>query len=136
MNIRKVLLNAADLIERHESDYRFTSTNIPSGKCGSPGCALGWIAYAAGWKKADGSFLDEIAIKIGNKNDEDFYNRMEIATGIGKFPMWSVQQVADGLRIYADKYHPDYDGLQVTTWDSLDSIYRPPVLEPQEVDNE
>ena len=78
MNVRKILLDAADLIERHEPEYDFGSTDIPKG----------------------------------------FYRRMEAANDKPWFSLWKPQEVADGLRVYADHYYPtdSYDGREKADW--------------------
>src|SRR6185437_10876015 len=45
MNVYNAIMRAADHIERHPQEFNFNSTSIPDGPgCGTPGCALGWIA--------------------------------------------------------------------------------------------
>ena len=107
MNIRKAILKAADSIEKHEDQYRFGSIDIPDG-CGTPGCALGWIGHHLGWKEeeyVDGDFFDSISKVLGIEHHNRFYDRMD-DIGPEFFALWTPQEAADGLRKYADVWHP------------------------------
>ena len=47
MNLRNAILQAADTIEQNPSLFEFTSVQRPDPECGTPACALGWIAAYA-----------------------------------------------------------------------------------------
>jgi hypothetical protein len=48
MSIRNALLSAANKIEANPSLFDFNSIYVPDGGCGSPGCAIGWVAHFRG----------------------------------------------------------------------------------------
>lgn len=113
MNIRQAILRAANHIGRHPMEFDFNSTETPSGPgCGTPGCAMGWLASFLGcdtgsWWKVD---------KALGCSTSEFYIRMDEMSGGGRpeefgpyIPgRWrkSAAVCADALRLYADKYHP------------------------------
>jgi hypothetical protein len=107
MNIREAILKAADHIERNPRDFNFDHAGIPD-SCGSPGCAIGWIAYFADVMAKD-SMLDEppvtrICPELLGVGEGEFYTRMNNLGGL----VWidSGPQCASALRMYARKYHP------------------------------
>ena len=103
MNIRTAILKAADSIERNPHLFSFGSVAIPNKDCGTPGCAIGWIAYH---RKGDvifgRSWLPHKTIGI---SDVQFYKRM-INIYDGHKWKFSADECASTLRKYADKYHP------------------------------
>jgi hypothetical protein len=47
MNIYNAIMKAADQVETHPESFDFWVNDIPE-RCGSPGCALGWIGFYLG----------------------------------------------------------------------------------------
>ena len=105
--IRNAVLLAADYIEKFPSEFDFFALNVPTGKhCGSPGCALGWIAHFMGHRLDDWSGL----VGVG---DIEFYERMDAFEGhdadaAGQYGNWkgSAELCAKALRQYAEAYLP------------------------------
>ena len=115
MNTRDAILKAADHIERHPDQFDFTSIDLP--QCGSPACALGWIAFFLGGGKA---YRQQRRAHIGycslGCNVETwlgidalrFYRRLfEIQPG------WSrdARLCSAALRRYVRRYHPVPRGM-------------------------
>jgi len=113
MNTYQAIMRAANYIERHPQEFNFRTTSIPDGPgCGSPGCALGWIAVfsdpEASYYKSPGYPKDYRSIGAIAENalnccsSLDFYFRMDAI--ISK---WREDPTACalGLRLYAEKYH-------------------------------
>ena len=103
MEIREAILKAADSIEMNPELFNFSSTVLPSRDCGTPGCALGWIATYS-----DGACLTScgrgwLYDRVLDINDSLFYNRM---SAISFYWITSAEECAKALRAYADKYHP------------------------------
>jgi hypothetical protein len=45
----EIILQAANHIEKAPEDWKFDTIVVPKGpKCGTPGCAAGWISYFGG----------------------------------------------------------------------------------------
>ena len=109
MRIREAILKAADSIEQNPTLFRFSSVDIP-GECGSPGCALGWIAHHVGWVENGRRFLDGIASVMGEDSPEAFYTKMDDLEEGGWWGT-SAYICAASLRLYADKYHPETDSI-------------------------
>lgn len=112
MDIRQAILATADLFDRNPELWNFDIVDVPA--CGTPGCAAGYIGYFMGWKVGDpicrlGSPVGPLGIDNGI-----FYQRM---------PEWAplvdsnAQQVASGLRRYADRYHPS--SVKTPDWEAL-----------------
>ena len=103
MNIRTAILKAADSIEQNPNLFNFSSILMPDSDCGTPGCALGWIAYH---RKGDAIFGSTwIAHNAIGIVDGKFYKRM-INLYDGHEWKYSADECAATLRKYADKYHP------------------------------
>lgn len=106
MNIREAILRAADMIELHPKQFDFMSIYVPS--CGTPGCAIGWIGCFMGIRdtnRSDGKTnVGYVCAEAGLPDSMEFYNRMDLIAPRG----WRRKAVlcAQGLRAYADKYHP------------------------------
>jgi len=106
MNIREAILEAADSIEQYPELFYFGSIANPDFDCGTPGCALGWIAFHCGITK--GIAIDRFSevttlLGFGPDNDDQFYDRM---TDIHCNWRNDAPDCASALRKYADKYHP------------------------------
>lgn len=99
MDIREAILAAADHIERNPDDFDFDSVSVPT-RCGSPGCAIGWVAHFARCDWGD------VAELMGLRRGDDtlLYTRLSILAGATWYQHAAV--CAKGLRAYADKYHP------------------------------
>ncbi len=110
MNIRQAILKAADSIEKNPNLFDFNSVVDPSLKCGTPGCALGWIGFHLDMERRwGGGFrngLDSVSEKIGMSDDQlKFYSVMDGLCGNYDWRK-SADECARGLRFLADKYHP------------------------------
>lgn len=117
--MRQAILKAADSIERFPSLFDFNSLELP-GKCGTPGCAIGWIAahtpgisryvdpearnYVAGPHNRTLMQTTSAMLKVEHS---EFYERMNELDGYSD-PPWNcdASRCAHVLRKYADKYHP------------------------------
>jgi hypothetical protein len=108
MNIRQAILSAADSIEQQPDSYKFSAIGLPD--CGSPACALGWIGHHLGFSMCLGDIINR-ATKIisGKENHTEFYRQMEGICDRRFFSKWTTTEIADGLRLFADKYHPEKD---------------------------
>lgn len=117
MSYRDDILWAADMIERHPEAYSWSSVDVPNHEapeCGSPGCALGWIAAHQEGREVGEPFtlvrrgyVRESASPVGVHSLE-FYGRMGAIE-----PRWKVdaKACAAALRRYADHYHPESDAI-------------------------
>ena len=99
MEIRDAILKAADHIERNPGLFSFIASHIPS-DCGTPGCAVGWINYFGGHARRAGGVINSSPLGV---DETSFYHRMN-RLGFGW--MHAAASAAQGLRAYADKYHP------------------------------
>ncbi len=111
MNIRTAILKAADSIEQNPKMFWFSSISTPD--CGTPGCALGWVAYHIGEGVLCGNSWDpwKLGRRLGILENGKymagigFYHRMDKLHG-GYDWKDSAPECAKALRLYADKYHP------------------------------
>lgn len=105
MNIRDAILAAADQIQRDPESFNYFGNDLPS--CGTPGCAIGWVAHFRGIRGSFNAASDRDAIRaIGvhwNYHSRSFVGRMDELS-----PVWrnDAAACARALRLYADKYHP------------------------------
>lgn len=118
MSYRDDILWAANMIERYPDAYSYVEVKVPNPRsplCGSPGCALGWIAAHQSDRRVGRCFTS--AWPSGNnvvaKNPLDvspgeFYGRMNAIE-----PCWKAdaKACAAALRLYADRYHPVDDAI-------------------------
>jgi alpha-beta hydrolase superfamily lysophospholipase len=114
-DIYTAIMKAADHIERNPRLFDFDRIDIP--KCGSPGCAIGWIGHFFG---ATHETLEGFAMKTllpgGSGKFYVYMNELARTTNWIKSP----KQCASTLRLYAAKYHaPKPVGLP----DSVRSIF-------------
>ncbi len=108
--MRSVILQAADSIEKFPDLFQFTSLDTPAppedGDCGTPGCALGWIAFHMGIKQTSAlngwSQSGEVYKALGIKEDCCF---PELVT-IDEYWARSPEHCARALRIFADLNFP------------------------------
>ena len=105
MEIREAILRAADSIEANLDLFDYYSTEYPKPDCGTPGCALGWIAFYDGARKGEVASYHGHEI-LGVRCSSDFYRRMTELAGDHKKWSKSAKGCAKTLRAYADKYHP------------------------------
>ena len=122
MQIREAILKAADQIEAHPYDFMFSSVCIPEDNCGSPGCALGWIAFFLGaelpafpghqeWDVVRATVA--LGIPSHGHVDCEFYRRLDsFLSGWRE----NADLCALALRLYADKYHP---AIKTPNWEAL-----------------
>ena len=104
---RIALLKAADQIESQPDTFDFHSIAYPREiKCGSPGCALGWVRLFAG---LPGNLLRITAQFLGYPDEEPFYDEMRHLVG----DEWQKDAAlcAKGLRLIADKHFPVREGI-------------------------
>ena len=66
MNIRQALLKAADSIEQHPKLFSFHSCELPN-ECGTPGCALGWLAVHLGKEEFNGRMIQKVTIMVDGR---------------------------------------------------------------------
>lgn len=110
MNIREAILAAASHIERNPVEFEWATCVTPNHPgCGTPGCALGWIACYMGTTMPR---LDSSMNRFSA-----FYKTMnDLAPGW----MDSAAICAYGLRLYADKYHPATERpIQYPDWNAI-----------------
>lgn len=102
MNIYTAIMKAADTIERYPDSFSFGSCTVPKGHdCGTPGCALGWIAFYLGHER--GSRIVEIDAAINRRSE--FYDAMkQLSPGYASW-IGNAATCAKTLRLYAAKYH-------------------------------
>lgn len=106
MNPYTAIMLAADHIEANPNLFDFEAVEIPD--CGTPGCALGWIAHFAGITTdiCDTS-ADFLGVADGHKwrSEGAFYRRMRALASHN----WINDSAlcVKGLRLYAEKYHGD-----------------------------
>jgi len=108
MEIRQAILKAADSIEKYPNLFDFDSTKDPSHDCGTPGCAIGWIAHHLNIQEWTDTGTVYSHLSITNDYGHSFYKRMHsLAYG------WTANAdaCANVLRKYADKYHPEHTGI-------------------------
>lgn len=108
MHIRNAILKAADSIERHPGLFKWSSTRVANPDCGTPGCALGWIAHYVGcavWRQKGGWNYNALANAMGTDGDGEFYSRMSETFRSHSWRL-DATDCASALRAYADKYHP------------------------------
>lgn len=122
MQIREAILKAADSIEKHSELFNFSSTVIPD--CGTPGCALGWIAFHR-LEAQHSSGMTWIPDKPVEHSDLDFYRRMD---GLQSNWKYNAVDCAKALRLYADKYHPATDHIP----EDIRAIFNEQVASPAE----
>lgn len=123
MNLYYAIIAAAEQIERDPGSFKFNVVDIPKDECGSPGCALGWIAFFADFTvpanhdpdftfSPVGVFARDF-MKVPSERGESlsemaFYGRMDRLNDqweTGTSWIDSPQQAAQTLRLYAEKYH-------------------------------
>lgn len=120
MNLREPILQAADHIEQHPEEFSFQSCCFPDElHCGTPGCAIGWIAFFA-LPRVRGTapheeWFPDVANELfgdGPSADWHFYARMnELCEEKDEEDIHHWMQnptvCAATLRLYADKYYPE-----------------------------
>lgn len=104
LNVYQAVLIAANHIEKNPDDFRFQRYQAPD-RCGSPGCALGWIGFFGHLGRDAG----EVGNALCEEGDGQFYDRMSSLTrkeerddGVS----WrrSAALCAKGMRRYAEKH--------------------------------
>lgn len=99
------LMMAADKIEIEPHVYRFTTMTLPQiDKCGTVGCAIGWVLAFMGYKPDIEGFWTDEQVMEALGGDGVFYKRMD---GLAKRQNWMSHHeiCATALRAYAHKYH-------------------------------
>lgn len=134
MNIYDAIMKAADRIETHPKSFDFYSCDMPH-PCGTPGCAIGWIAYYAGAKS--------MAYFVSTQfPDGHFYVAMDSLVGesprdqVGERVTWGpwtkdAKLCALGMRLFAEKHHaprpvvvPDWHAMAATQAVFTDARYQ------------
>ena len=123
MNLRQAILNTARVFETRPELFQFTFPGVPH--CGTPGCALGVIGAFLDFK--EGTLAGEVAARLiptdsTRPSEKLFYDRMDDLVGL----KWieSPELCAQGLRLYADKYHPpEFHELDLYDDDEFDRIF-------------
>lgn len=102
MNLYNAILKAADHIEHYPDDFNYHMLGVPA--CGSPGCAVGWIAHFSGVKAQPIGVTGEVCKQVlGVDYWGSFVGRMDRAvTGYWRRDPFVC---AAALRLYAEKYH-------------------------------
>ncbi len=108
VTLRQAILSAADHIESHPETFDFPETCVPH-DCGSPGCALGWIAFAVGRRSGScHTAVEDIGLGV-----DHFYETMnalnsqfEQRTGDCSNWMDEATLCATLMREYAEKHYP------------------------------
>ncbi len=98
------IMKAADSIEEFPELFRYSTDFIPDPGCGTPGCAIGWIAaHKPGYTgNSIGGWTGEGVLGMPSG---EFYERM---TELGGYGWRSFSgKCAETLRLYAEKYHAD-----------------------------
>lgn len=111
MNLREATLKAADQIEQHPETFDFMSCHLPDLSCGTPGCALGWIAIFAGIRPpkselGDANTIGFIAAEM-KVSQSEFYGRMDECCDMDTEWIDNPAVCAKGLRIYAERFLTD-----------------------------
>jgi hypothetical protein len=115
VEIREAILKAADHIEKHPREFDGDSVTVPDlNKCGTPGCAIGWILSFSGEEEGDYAW-HRVCKKHLGVTDLDFYLRMNEIEASG---WWRKNNVlcAETMRLYADKYHHE---IKTPNWEAL-----------------
>jgi hypothetical protein len=106
MTIRQAMLLAADRIERSPSCYNFYNSRSPGHR--GDGCIIGWTAYymgeAPGQECGVDGDSDSLCHKLFGIQPDVFFNRIH---DLNKKTFSEPRFVAQAMRLYADKYHPD-----------------------------
>jgi len=137
MNIYDAIMKAAEHIDLHPGLFNFMSPFSPSNDCGTPGCALGWIAYFMGDRnecvlKTAATALGFDLRKHPMHSGHPFYDRMQKLQGspkrYGDSWRYSATECARILRLYAAKYHtspaavvPDWNAMAAKQTVATDS---------------
>jgi hypothetical protein len=102
VNIYDAIMKAADHINRNPSDFDFMRYR-PS-KCGTPGCALGWISFFAKTPVDDHhrGALPLMGLDLSAMGAWNFYDRMHALDEDWKD---TAANCARTLRLYAEKHH-------------------------------
>lgn len=111
MNIYNPIMKAADHIEANPALFDFQSTEIP--RCGTPGCALGWIGHFMGrpaeLSKDEYFSYSAVAIytlKLGPwiVADRNFYKLLDDLTNRSRWRDNAIE-CAKALRLFAASYY-------------------------------
>lgn len=145
MDVYSAVMKAADHIERNPGDFDFKSGSVPE-RCGTPGCALGWIGYFAKvrdkWLGCGGVVPGYLGLSpeahplygrgLVAHQTFAFYNRMDAAYGSHEWT-YSAPECAKAMRLYAAKYlappAPRYDFEALAQ--KLAREIAPPVAPPE-----
>lgn len=117
ISLRQAIFQTAAFIESNPNRYDwfrgFVSNDRKPGDCGSPLCALGWLAVHA--KRNDLSIACRISNELLKITDTEFYNRMDsLCPSRVPYGSWATIEswrripadCAATLRAYANRYHP------------------------------
>jgi len=99
MDIYNAIMKAADQVQREPDRYDFGGGMTPD--CGSPSCMLGWIGHFLGLKQACNM---DVGKALGLPTTRPFYERVSDLLGHSGY-IRSAADAAQGMRLYAAKYH-------------------------------
>lgn len=102
MNVYDAIMKAADRIETDPSLFEYRQARVHG--CGSPACAIGWIAFCAGESEQEKwGALDERSIRLLGV---DYWHTFEVRMS-SLVRRWTLNasDCATALRAYAAKYH-------------------------------
>lgn len=127
MNAYEATMRAAEQIERNPQSFDFKTVHIPSSEgCGTPGCAIGWVAHFMGSNDFTKTATCLTLGISGDFPDKVFYDRMVTICG-GYAWTDSAALCAATLRAYAAKYlapakpsTPNWEAIATAT-----NAYRP-----------
>lgn len=118
MDIRTAILKTADHVEHNPGEFNFWSLSIPQRPgCGTPGCALGWIATFMGRRDRKDGRLERTSRDFLRIAATTFYDRMDTLCGDDAWRR-SASLCAATLRKYADKYYPAAP-IQYPNWNAI-----------------
>lgn len=102
------IMKAASHIEQYPNEFNYDWVKVPSSvHCGSPGCALGWIALFSGidFEAAKAYSLDDKARLLGMDDYWDAFEGDMFTVYGGRGWRDNAVECAKALRLYAAKYH-------------------------------
>lgn len=119
MNLYNAIMKAADHIERNPDEFNWNHVDVPDAPgCGTPGCALGWIASFLGCTRDGLGFVAAAhALGVGDEH-YIFYRRLDEFAPFAKWRQ-KASVCAFALRAYAAKYHGHEKPASPPDWNAL-----------------
>lgn len=115
-DIYTALMKAADHIKHNPKNFMFSASGVPcANECGTPGCAMGWIAAYMGHESGTEFYAAHKELGLSPEAQDNvpshgahvsfaFYNRMDSIHGSYRWRCYA-DECARSLRLYAAKYH-------------------------------